>query len=130
MLILFIIVIHQTHPTHYILYVRKLFKHLHGSDPAEAKDLYIRYDILDTRYKMPIGHVTQTGNVSIPKQWRDELGIEPNSSILIEKKDGKIVIEPLNKQELKDALKEVDEEAKRKNIKFTRKESVQDDLYN
>jgi len=48
-----------------------------------------------------LAHITQTGNVSIPKQWRDELGIEPNSNLLIEKKDHKIVIEPLKKKDLK-----------------------------
>ena len=77
---------------------------------------------------MPIAHVTQTGNISIPKIWRDELGIEPNSEIIIEKKNGTIVIEPLKKKTLSEAFKAIDEEMKRKGI-FTRKEAVKDDLY-
>ncbi len=86
----------------------------------------MRYDILDIRFKMPLAHVTQTGNVSIPKSWRDELGIEPGSNIIMEMIDYKIVIEPLNKP---DIFKELDEEVKRKGIKFTREEAIRDDLY-
>jgi len=78
---------------------------------------------------MPLAHVTQTGNVSIPKKWRDELGIEPNSNIIIQKRNNEIVIEPLKKKELKDNFKLIDEEMKKKNIQFTREESVRDDLY-
>jgi len=78
---------------------------------------------------MPLAHITQTGNVSIPKKWRDELGIEPNSNIIIQKRNNEIVIEPLKKKELKDNFKQIDEEMKKKNIKFTREESVRDDLY-
>jgi len=78
---------------------------------------------------MTLAHVTQTGNISIPKAWRDELGIEPNSEILIEKKNGKIIIEPLKKQALSEAFKSIDDEVKRKKVTFTRKEAVKDDLY-
>ena len=78
---------------------------------------------------MVIGHVTQTGNISIPKSWRDELGIEPNSSVIIEKKNDKIIIEPLKKKTLKEEFKYVDEEVKNKKITFTLREAVRDDLY-
>ena len=75
---------------------------------------------------MSLAHVTQTGNVSIPKQWRDELGIEPNSKVIIEKKGNKLVIEPLK---AKDAFGAIDKEIKRKGIRFTRKEAIKDELY-
>ena len=78
---------------------------------------------------MPLAHVTQTGNVSIPKAWRDELGIEPNSEILIERKNGTIIIEPLKKKSLADAFNSIDEEIKRKGITISRKEAVKDDFY-
>jgi AbrB family looped-hinge helix DNA binding protein len=78
---------------------------------------------------MPIGHVTQTGNISIPKEWRDELGIAPNSGVLLEREDGRIVIEPLRKRSLKEAFSAVDEEVRRKKITFTREEAIRDDIY-
>ena len=78
---------------------------------------------------MPLAHVTQTGNVSIPKSWRDELGIEPNSNVIMEKKDDLIIIEPLKKKSLKEALKKVDEEARKQGIHFTREEAIADDLF-
>ena len=78
---------------------------------------------------MVIAHVTQTGNISIPKQWRDELGIEPNSSVIIEKVNNTVVIEPLRIKSLKESLKEIDKEARRKKISFTREEAIADDLY-
>lgn len=78
---------------------------------------------------MPIAHVTQTGNISIPKSWRDELGIAPNSSVIMEKIDHTIVIEPLKKKSLREELKEVDREARKQKIFFTREEAIADDLY-
>lgn len=78
---------------------------------------------------MPIAHVTQTGNISIPKSWREELGIEPLSGVLIERIENTIIIEPLRKKILGESFKEIDEEIKRKKIVFTRKEAVRDDLY-
>jgi len=78
---------------------------------------------------MPFAHVSQSGNISIPKIWRDELGIEPNSEVLIEKENDKIIIEPLKIKSLKEALQKVDEEARRQKIFFTIKEAVKDDLY-
>jgi AbrB family looped-hinge helix DNA binding protein len=78
---------------------------------------------------MAIGHVTQTGNISIPKEWRDALGIAPNSGVIIERQDDKIVIEPLKKKSLKEAFSRIDEEVKRKKIRFTREEAIRDDLY-
>ena len=78
---------------------------------------------------MPLAYVTQTGNISIPKKWRDELGIEPNSNVLLERIDHKIVIEPLKRQNLGNIFQKVDEEIQRKNIKFTREEAIKDDLY-
>ncbi len=76
---------------------------------------------------MSIAHVTRSGNISIPKSWRDELGIMPNSSVIIEKKRHCIVIEPLKRG--KDLFKEIDEEIARKKIKITREFAVKDDLY-
>jgi len=78
---------------------------------------------------MSLAHITQTGNISIPKVWRDELGIDPNSKVIIEKQEGKIIIEPLRKKEIKEALRKIDAEMKRKNIKFTMEEAIKDDLY-
>ncbi len=78
---------------------------------------------------MAIAHITQTGNISIPKSWRDELGIEPNSEVLLEMVDDKILIEPLKKKTLAESFHEIDEEIRRKKIAFTRKESLEDDLY-
>jgi len=78
---------------------------------------------------MTLAHVTQTGNISIPKSWRDELGIEPNSSVILEKIDNKIVIEPLRKKDFKNVLKSIRNEMKAKNISFTREEAIKDDLY-
>ena len=78
---------------------------------------------------MPIAHVTQTGNISIPKSWRDELGIEPDSNIIMEKKGGTIMLEPLRKKDLKETFKSIDDEIRRKKIRFTRAEAIKDDLY-
>lgn len=78
---------------------------------------------------MPITNVTQTGNVFIPKEWRDLLGIDTNSSVFIEKANDKIIIEPLKKRELKEAFKSIDEEMKRRRIHFTKGEAIKDDLY-
>ena len=75
-----------------------------------------------------IAHITQTGNISIPKIWREELGIEPNSNVIIEKKGEKIIIESLKKR-LEDPMKAVDDEIQKKNIKFTREEAIKDDIY-
>lgn len=77
---------------------------------------------------MTLAHVTQTGNVSIPKKWRDELGIEPESDVILQKTDNKIIIEPLKKG-LKGDFKRIDDEMERKKIVFTRGEAVKDDLY-
>ena len=79
---------------------------------------------------MPLAHVTETGNISIPKKWREELGIEPNSKVIIQKTARNIVIEPLKQEELKVAFKKIDEEIRKKRITFTREEAVKDDLYN
>ncbi len=76
-----------------------------------------------------IGHMSKTGNVSIPKKWREELGFREKGSLIIEKKGNKIVIESMNGGSLKDAWKEIDEKIKREGIRFTRKEALADDLY-
>ena len=55
--------------------------------------------------------------------------IGPNSSVIIEKKGDKIIIEPLKKKKVADAFKKIDEEIKRKGITFTREEAIKDDLY-
>ena len=47
----------------------------------------------------------------------------------MEKIDNKRIIEPLKKEEVRDILRKIDEEMKKKNIKFTREEAVKDDLY-
>lgn len=44
---------------------------------------------------MPLAYVTKTGNISIPKKWRDELGITPNSNVILKKANHTIIIEPL-----------------------------------
>lgn len=79
--------------------------------------------------KMPLAHVTETGNISIPKKWRDELGIAAGTSVILEKKNGKLFIEPMSSKPLKDAWKAIDQEIKRKKIQFTMEEAIRDDLY-
>jgi len=86
-------------------------------------------DIISKISKMPLAHITKTGNISIPKSWRDELGIEPNSNVIIEKKGGKLVIEPITRDEFANALSKIDAEIKRKGIKFTEEEIMNNDLY-
>ncbi|MBN1544928.1 AbrB/MazE/SpoVT family DNA-binding domain-containing protein [Candidatus Woesearchaeota archaeon] len=76
---------------------------------------------------MAIGHVTQTGNISIPKEWRDELGIAPNTGVLLEKKADRIIIQPLRKKG--ETFSSIDDEIRRKRIKFTRDEAIKDDLF-
>ena len=78
---------------------------------------------------MPLAYVTKTGNVSIPKKWRDELGIDPNSNVIIRRIDGRIVLEPLKKDKLANIFKKIDEEVKKKKITFSREEAVKDDLH-
>ena len=78
---------------------------------------------------MPLAHITKTGNVSIPKKWRDELGIEPDSSIVIQKIEHKIIIEPLKKEKFQDILKKIDEEVRKRKIAFSKEEAIKDDLY-
>lgn len=78
---------------------------------------------------MPIAHVTHSGNVFLPRTWREELGIETDSEVLIEIKSNKIIIEPLKKESLEEEFKEIDEEVRKKRISFTRAEALRDDLY-
>ena len=78
---------------------------------------------------MPLAHVTQSGNISIPKQWREDLQIEPDSDVLMEKRNNTIIIEPLKKGNLADAFSEIDAEIKRRRITFVRKEAIKDDFY-
>ncbi|MBI2143569.1 AbrB/MazE/SpoVT family DNA-binding domain-containing protein [Candidatus Woesearchaeota archaeon] len=78
---------------------------------------------------MSLAHVTKTGNVSIPKEWRKALGIEPNSNVIIHKLERKIVIEPLKQEKFHDTLAKIDDEVKKKKITFSREEAVKDDFY-
>ena len=78
---------------------------------------------------MSVAHVTTTGNISIPKQWREELGITPGNSVIMEMKNGRIIIESLNAKPLKEAWMAIGAEMKRKKIHFTREEAINDDFY-
>ncbi len=78
---------------------------------------------------MTLAHVTKTGNVSIPKAWREALGIEPDSSVVMQKLEQKIVIEPLRKEKFQTVLKEIDGEMAAKKIAFSREEALKDDFY-
>ncbi len=78
---------------------------------------------------MPIAHITQSGNIFIPRTWREELGIEIDAEVLIELRNDKIIIEPLKKESLEEEFREIDGEMKRKRISFTREEALRDDLY-
>ena len=78
---------------------------------------------------MPLAYVTKTGNVSLPKKWRDELGIDPNSNVIIKRIGNKIILESLKKDKLADIFEKIDEEVKKKKISFSREEAVEDDLY-
>lgn len=77
---------------------------------------------------MTLIHVSQSGNICIPKSWRDELGILPNTTVILEKEDGTIRIEPIKKNG-SDAFHEIDEEIKKKRIRFTQEEVLQHDYY-
>ena len=87
------------------------------------------YKISYLRYEMPLAHVTRTGNISIPKEWREALGIEPNSSVVINRSEHKIIIEPLRKEKFQTILKGLDEEISRKKISFSKEEALKDDFY-
>ncbi|HII71267.1 TPA: AbrB/MazE/SpoVT family DNA-binding domain-containing protein [Candidatus Woesearchaeota archaeon] len=78
---------------------------------------------------MMIGHMSKTGNVSIPKKWREELGFRENSSLIIEREGDRLILEPMSPGPLKDAWKEIDEEIKRKGIKISRKEAINASIY-
>ncbi len=78
---------------------------------------------------MTLAHVTHSGNISLPKSWREELGIEPDSEVLIEKTGTTIIIEPLKPKTLQETFKSIDEEIRRKKIVFTRTEAVTDDFF-
>ncbi len=78
---------------------------------------------------MPLAHVTKTGNVSIPKKWRQELGIEPDSGVVMLKLDRRIVIEPLKVGKFSDVLKKIDDEVRKKKAVFSIDEAVRDDLH-
>ncbi len=78
---------------------------------------------------MQTAHVSQSGNISIPKSWRDELGIEPNSEVIIEKRIDCITIEPLRKRNFKEICDAIGRDMKKKNIVITREEAIADDLY-
>ena len=88
--------------------------------------LYIQ-DIISEILDMVLKHITQTGNISIPAKWRKELGIDSNSEVLMHREKEFIIIRPLRKQS--DAFKAIDQEVANKKIRFTREESVKDDLY-
>ena len=76
-----------------------------------------------------IGHMSKTGNISIPKKWREELGFRTSGSLVMERKGNKIIIEPMATGPLKDAFKEIDEEMHRKGIVITMEEAINTDLY-
>ena len=78
---------------------------------------------------MALGHVTKTGNISIPKTWRDELGIEPDSAVIMERIDDTIIIQPLKRKSLQHAFRNIDTEMKRKKSGFTKEEAIKDDFY-
>lgn len=73
--------------------------------------------------------MSETGNISIPKSWRDELGLGPHASVIIEKVGRKIVIEPMANKSMAEAVEELQAEMRRKKIKFTEEEMIRDDLY-
>ena len=78
---------------------------------------------------MPLAHVTKTGNVSIPKKWREELGIEPESSVVMRKLEQRIIIEPLRKYKWHLVLAKIDQDIRTKNVAFSKEEAIKDDLY-
>ena len=78
---------------------------------------------------MVIAHVTQTGNISIPKLWREELGIEPDSEVFMEKTNTGITIEPLKPKSLIVAFRAIDKEIRTKDISFTREEAIAHDFF-
>ena len=91
-----------------------------------TQSLNIRSEILDL---MKLVHVTESGNISIPKEWRKELGISPKSKVVMEKRGSKLVISSLTQKSFSEAVDSVHNELRRKKIAFTREESIKDDLY-
>ena len=91
--------------------------------------LNIRSKILDLEATMPLAHVTKSGNVSIPKAWRDELGILPNSTVIMQRNGDGIVIQPMKNTKMKKPFQEIDEEMKQRKIVITREEAMNHDNF-
>jgi hypothetical protein len=77
---------------------------------------------------MAIRHVTRTGSI-LPKKLLDETGILPNQGVFPEKNSNKIIIMPIRKNELSRPFASIDDEIKRKKIRFTMAKAVKDDTY-
>lgn len=59
----------------------------------------------------------------------EELNLNSDSTVMIQKQDGTVIIEPLPRGSLKEELRIIDQEIKRQGISFTIEEATRDDLY-
>ncbi len=66
--------------------------------------------------------------VTIPAEWRNELGLGIGSKIDIEKKNRTIIINPIEKETLEDVYKE-SKKFKRHNLTPKQIESMDSDIY-
>ena len=78
---------------------------------------------------MKLAKVTESGNISIPKEWRKELQIEPKSDIIMYRQGSKIILEPITQKTTNKPFAAIDEEMKKRKISFTTEEAIKDDWY-
>ncbi len=57
---------------------------------------------------------TERGQITIPKELREQLNIDPNTKIKVYLEENKIVLEPVSSLDL--LLKEIEDEANRKGL--------------
>ena len=53
---------------------------------------------------MPVGKLSKRGQIVIPKEIRDRMGIKPGDGIIFKIQDGKIILEKIQ-EKVKDILK-------------------------
>lgn len=65
--------------------------------------------------------VGQKGQVVIPKDIREKLGIKPNTEVFFTEKDDKVIIEKKNKKPLSEISRELEDEIPNKKFKSSDK---------
>jgi antitoxin PrlF len=82
------------------------------SPPSHTQEEYIRT-------------VTSKGQVTIPSQVRDALGVKPNSQVVVSLQEGKVVIEPVA-MTLEEAFGSVKPITRPENFKALRKAALEE----